>query len=48
MKRCDKENNEGKSVTLNSGDIFFASVGTKHVAPQDETRILVVKHEGRL
>lgn len=27
-----KENNEVKSATLNSGDIFFASVGTEHVA----------------
>ena len=42
-----KDNNEEKSCLLNVGDIFFASVGTEHVAhPQGEARILVVEHEG--
>lgn len=42
-----KENNEVKSAILNAGDIFFASVGTEHVAhPKDEARILVVEREG--
>ncbi|GEA13757.1 cupin [Alteromonas sp. KUL49] len=42
-----KENNEVKSVTLNSGDIFFASVGTEHVAhPKGQARILVVERAG--
>lgn len=42
-----KENNEVKSATLNSGDIFFASVGTEHVAhPKGQARILVVERAG--
>ena len=44
-----KENNEVKSVRLNSGDIFFASVGTEHVAhPNGEARILVIEREGSI
>lgn len=44
-----KENNEVKSATLNSGDIFFASVGTEHVAhPKGEARILVVERAGSI
>ena len=42
-----KENNEIKSVILHSGDIFFASVGTEHVAhPKGQARILVVERAG--
>ena len=42
-----KENNIVKSAILNAGDIFFASVGTEHIAhPQGEARILVVESEG--
>lgn len=42
-----KENGIEKSTTLNVGDIFFASVGTEHVArPKGEARILVVESEG--
>jgi len=40
---------EGKehSAVLNSGDVFFASIGTEHVAhPIGVARILVVEHEG--
>lgn len=40
---------EEQSVTLNAGDIFFASVGTEHVAhPVGEARILVVEQEGSI
>ncbi len=36
-----------KSVTLKVGDIFYASVGTEHVAhPVGPVRILVVESEG--
>ena len=42
--RVDGEEN---STVLNSGDIFYASVGTEHVAyPKGEARILVVETEG--
>lgn len=35
-----------KKVMLNVGDIFFASIGTEHVAhPQGEARVLVVEKE---
>lgn len=42
---------EGKeeSVLLNAGDIFFASIGTEHVAhPRGEVRVLVVESEGSI
>ena len=40
-------NGEEKSVLLNVGDIFFASVGTEHVAhPRGEVRVLVIESEG--
>ncbi|WP_433705875.1 cupin domain-containing protein [Paraburkholderia sacchari] len=36
-----------QSVILETGDIFYASVGTEHVAhPLGEARILVVETEG--
>ena len=36
-----------KKVLLNSGDIFFASMGTEHVAhPIGEARVLVIEKEG--
>lgn len=35
-----------KSVILNVGDIFFASIGTEHVAhPKGAARILVIEKE---
>ncbi len=41
-----KENQEEKSAILNSGDIFYASIGTEHYAhPVGEARILVVEKE---
>lgn len=42
-----RQNGEEFSVILEAGDIFFASVGTEHVAhPQGEVRVLVVENEG--
>ena len=41
-----KEENVEKSVLLNTGDIFFASIGTEHFAsPQGEVRLLIVEDE---
>ena len=41
-----KEGNVEKSVILNSGDIFFASVGTEHFAkPNGQARLLIVEDE---
>ena len=37
---------EVQKVLLNTGDIFYASVGTEHVAhPQGEARVLVIEKE---
>lgn len=42
-----KEQGVERSVVLEVGDIFYASVGTEHVAhPQGEARVLVVETEG--
>jgi mannose-6-phosphate isomerase-like protein (cupin superfamily) len=42
-----KEDGVEKSVLLNVGDIFHATIGTEHVAhPKGEARILVVETEG--
>ncbi|MFV8569584.1 cupin domain-containing protein [Marinobacter sp. SBS5] len=42
-----KESGIELSTTLNVGDIFYASVGTEHVAhPRGEARVLVVESEG--
>ena len=42
-----REGGEEDSVTLNVGDIFYASVGTEHVAhPVGAARILVIESEG--
>ncbi len=42
-----REDNQEKSVTLGVGDIFYASVGTEHVAhPVGEARVLVIESEG--
>ncbi|MBY8072033.1 cupin domain-containing protein [Vibrio fluvialis] len=36
-----------KTTTLQAGDIFYASIGTEHVAhPQGEARVLVVETAG--
>lgn len=48
MRFRDKSGNED-AVILNVGDIFYASVGTEHVAhPQGEARILVIEKEGSI
>ena len=42
-----KENEIEHSTILNSGDIFYASVGTEHIShPKGEARILVIETEG--
>ena len=42
-----KEADEERSTILGVGDIFYASIGTEHVAhPQGEARVLVVEKEG--
>ena len=42
-----KQDGNEKSTILNVGDIFYASVGTEHVAhPIGEARILVIESEG--
>ncbi|WJG09352.1 cupin domain-containing protein [Aliiglaciecola sp. LCG003] len=42
-----KDNGVEQSTRLETGDIFFASIGTEHVAhPHGEARILVVESEG--
>ncbi|WP_199608897.1 cupin domain-containing protein [Flocculibacter collagenilyticus] len=47
VKMFYKENGVEQSTTLNTGDIFYASVGTEHVAhPVGAARILVVEAEG--
>ena len=41
-----KEEGQEKAVLLHTGDIFYASIGTEHVAhPQGEARILVIEKE---
>ena len=42
-----REQGEEYRTTLNQGDIFYASIGTEHVAhPVGEARILVIETEG--
>ena len=42
-----RENGEGRVARLQSGDIFYASIGAEHVAhPRGEARILVIEKEG--
>lgn len=49
VKMLYEENGVEKSTVLNSGDIFFASMGTEHVAhPIGEARILVVEKDGSI
>ena len=44
-----REEGHEKSVTLNIGDIFYANIGTEHVAhPVGEARILVIEKEGSI
>ncbi len=42
-----KEHGKAKVQTMTVGDIFYASIGTEHVAhPVGEARILVIETEG--
>ncbi len=42
-----REQGEERSTMLEAGDVFYASVGTEHVAhPIGEARILVIESEG--
>jgi len=42
-----RENGVEKVAELQAGDVFYAEVGTEHVAhPRGEARILVVEREG--
>jgi len=44
-----KQDGKEKSTILESGDIFYASVGTEHYAyPIGEARILVIEKEGSI
>ncbi|AOF52749.1 Mannose-6-phosphate isomerase [Pasteurellaceae bacterium NI1060] len=44
-----KENNEEKMTLLKTGDIFYAGIGTEHLAiPQGEARILVIEKAGSI
>ena len=44
-----KQSGEVKSELLNVGDIFYASIGTEHIAsPIGEARILVVEKNGSI
>ena len=44
-----KEDGKERSTILESGDIFYASVGTEHYAhPIEEARILVIEKEGSI
>ena len=47
VKMFYRDDGKEKSSMLNVGDIFFASVGTEHVAhPIGEARILVIEKAG--
>lgn len=44
-----RENGKVCSILMNAGDIFFASIGTEHVAhPIGEARLLVIEKEGSI
>ncbi len=44
-----KENDVELSTLLNTGDIFYATKGTEHVAhPKGEARVLVIESEGSI
>ena len=44
-----RENGEEHRQQMQAGDIFFASVGTEHVAhPNGEARVLVIESEGSI
>jgi len=44
-----RENGCEESTIMNVGDIFYADIGTEHVAhPKGEARILVIEKEGSI
>ena len=44
-----RQNGKQQSSILNTGDIFYASIGTEHVAhPIGEARVLVVEKQGSI
>lgn len=44
-----RKDNEENRVIMETGDIFYASIGTEHVAnPIGEARIFVVEKEGSI
>ena len=44
-----RENGNEESTILKTGDIFYASVGTEHVAhPIGEVRVLVIEKQGSI
>lgn len=44
-----KEHGKIKIAQLNTGDIFYADIGTEHVAhPQGPARILVIENVGSI
>jgi len=46
LERRYKKDGQEKAVLLHPGDIFYAGIGTEHVAhPQGEARILVIEKE---
>lgn len=47
VQMCYREDGIEKDTLLSAGDIFYASVGTEHLAkPLGEARILVIETEG--
>ena len=47
VKMLYRKNGVECAAVLDAGDIFYADVGTEHVAhPQGEARILVIEKEG--
>lgn len=47
VEMCYRQGGKEHSTLLGAGDIFYASVGTEHIAkPQGEARVLVVEQEG--
>ena len=49
VKMFYEEDKKEKSLILNIGDIFYASVGTAHYAhPIGEARVLVIEKEGSI
>lgn len=49
VQMCYREDGIEKDTLLSAGDIFYASVGTEHLAkPLGEARILVIETKGTI